>query len=94
MLKKWRNLSFATKLIFVFGISVALVIILITYTQIDMFVIMSEEESVNNLNMLTDQVALNFSENQDTIAKTVYARATTFTVPSLMHKYNMTGGDN
>ncbi len=94
MLKKWRNLSFATKLIFVFGISVALVIILITYTQIDMFVTMSEEESVNNLNMLTDQVALNFSENQDTIAKTVYARATTFTVPTLMHEYNLTDGDN
>lgn len=84
MLKKWKSLSFTTKLVFVNVVSILCVVLLVTFTQVEMFISVSEEESISNLNMLTNQVTLNFGENQENISDTVYARATTFEIPSLM----------
>lgn len=94
MVQRWKSLSFIAKLIIVYVVSIASVVVLITYTQIDLFVSLSKKTRTENLKMITEQIALNFSENQDTITETIYSHATTFLVPSLMYEYNATGGAN
>lgn len=94
MIQKWKALSFIVKLIVVYVISISSVVVLITYTQIELFVSLSEKTRTENLKMITEQIALNFSESQETITENIYAHATTFLVPSLMNQYNAGEGAN
>lgn len=87
MLKWWNHKSFTAKLMIVNSISIFLAVLLIMFTQVEMFVSASEKESVKNLDLLTDQIALNFKENQQNIEEGIYARLTTFAIPSMMKRY-------
>ena len=94
MIQKWKALSFHVKLIAVYVISILSVVILITFTQIEMFMSLFERTRRENLEMITEQIILNFSENQDAVTETIYAHATTFLIPSLMNQYNASDGAN
>ena len=47
-----------------------------------------EEESSQNLRMLTEQVALNFRENQETVGYSIYSRMAALEIPLLMDTYS------
>lgn len=84
----WRrvmDLPFSTKLITVYIFSLVLGIGLNTYEQIDTSLTMLHRERVESLDMLTEQVALNFSDSQQAMSDAIYARLRAFEIPSLMN---------
>ena len=85
--RKWKRLSFTTKLMVVNSIAILVVVLIVTLSQTRMFVKASEEVGISNLSMLTNQVCLNFQENQKNITDAIYARSVTFQIPSFMKKY-------
>lgn len=85
--RKWKRLSFTTKLMVVNSIAILVVVLIVTLSQTRMFVKASEEVGISNLSMLTNQVCLNFKENQKNITDAIYARSVTFQIPSFMKKY-------
>ena len=66
-MKRFGRLTFATKLIIVYICSLFFGICSVTFNQIHAAANVLEEESSQNLRMLTEQVALNFRENQETV---------------------------
>ena len=92
MLKKLNGLSFAAKILIVYICSLSFAILSITINQIQTAAIILEEESTQNLQMLTEQVALNFSEQQDSTSRSLYSRMVAFEIPSAMEQYNKEGG--
>ena len=87
MLKKWEKTSFTKKLLLVNVSTILLVIIVISCIQTRYFTIALEEDCYDNLNMMTNQVSLNFNQNQENIGETIYSRLVTFEIPTLMGKY-------
>ena len=75
------------KIMIVNGIAILFVVLLVTMTQTRMFIQISEEECIANLCMLTNQVCLNFGENQENITDTIYDRTVTFQIPKMMAQY-------
>lgn len=88
MLKKWEKTSFTKKLLLVNVSTILLVIIVISFIQTQYFTSSWEEDCFDNLNMMTNQVSLNFNQNQTTIGETIYSRLVTFEIPSLMGSYS------
>ena len=64
MIRIWKNLRFSGKLMLVFALSLSLSILLITMRQTSNTYLLLEEKSTDHLEMLTEQVTLNFSESQ------------------------------
>ena len=91
--RKWKRLSFTTKLMVVNSIAILVVVLIVTLSQTRMFVKASEEVGISNLSMLTNQVCLNFQENQKNITDAIYARSVTFQIPSFMKKYQDMSGE-
>lgn len=87
MLQKIRDLSFTTKIISAFIFSLLLGIGLNTFEQINTSVTTLEREKIESLDMLTEQVALNFSDSQDSLSDSTYARLRAFEIPALMNDY-------
>ena len=87
MLKKWEKTSFTKKLLLVNISTILLMIIVISLIQTKYFTTALEEDCYDNLNMMTNQVSLNFDQNQATIGETIYSRLVTFEIPALMGKY-------
>ena len=85
---KVRDLPFSTKLIAVYLFSLLLGIGLNTYEQIDTSLEMLRRERVESLDMLTEQVALNFSDSQQAMNDSIYARLRAFEIPTLMNAQN------
>lgn len=88
MLKKWEKTSFTKKLLLVNVSTILFVIIVITLIQTRYFTSAWEEDCFDNLNMMTNQVSLNFNQNQNTIGETIYSRLVTFGIPPLMGEYS------
>ncbi len=84
MFQKFNQLPFAAKLLIVYICSLAFAICTITYNQIHTAAAVLEEESTQNLKMLTEQVALNFSEHQQSTSYSIYSRMAALGIPSLM----------
>ena len=84
--KRWKRLSFTTKLMVVNSIAILVVVMIVTLSQTRMFIKASEKAGISNLSMLTNQVCLNFQENQKNITDAIYARSVTFQIPSFMKK--------
>lgn len=84
LLKKIRDLNFAAKLMGAYMLSLTLILTLITYNQIDRAVLLLQEDSQQNLDLITSQVALNFSDFQDSLTTNIYSRLKAFSVPELM----------
>ena len=72
--KRWKRLSFTTKLMVVNSIAILVVVMIVTLSQTRMFIKASEKAGISNLSMLTNQVCLNFQENQKNITDAIYAR--------------------
>ena len=83
-----RDLPFSTKLIAVYVFSLLLGIGMNTYEQIDTSLEILRRERVESLNMLTEQVALNFSDSQQAMNDSIYARLRAFEIPALMNAQN------
>lgn len=94
MAKKRVRVSFTAKLLLVYVGSLALVISLITSNQINATVSMLERENVQNLEMLTGQVALNFSDHQTAASYAIYSRLAALGIPDLVSDYNQNPGSN
>ncbi len=94
MQKKQVRVTFTAKLLLVYVGSLALVITLITSNQINATVSMLERENVQNLEMLTGQVALNFSDHQTTTSYSLYSRLAALGIPGLVSDYNQNPGSN
>ena len=88
MVKKFRNLSFPAKLIIVYICSLFFAICANTFNQTHAAANVLEEESSRNLHMLTEQVALNFRENQQTVGYSIYSRMAALEIPLLMDAYS------
>lgn len=87
MFRKFGSLTFATKILIVYICSLTFAICAVTYNQIRSAANVLEEESAQNLSMLTEQVALNFSEHQDSVSYSIYSRMAALEIPSLMDSY-------
>ena len=87
-MKRFGHLTFATKLIIVYICSLFLGICSVTFNQIHAAANVLEEESSQNLRMLTEQVALNFRENQETVGYSIYSRMAALEIPLLMDTYS------
>ena len=88
MVKRFRNLSFSAKLIIVYICSLFFAICANTFNQTHAAANVLEEESSRNLHMLTEQVALNFRENQQSVGYSIYSRMAALEIPSLMGAYS------
>lgn len=88
MVKKFRNLSFSAKLIIVYICSLFFAICANTFNQTHAAANVLEEESSRNLHMLTEQVALNFRENQQSVGYSIYSRMAALEIPPLMDAYS------
>lgn len=86
-MKRFRSLSFAAKLIIVYICSLFFAICANTYNQIHAAANVLEEESSQNLRMLTEQVALNFRENQESVGYSIYSRMAALEIPQRMDAY-------
>lgn len=86
--KKFASLSFYTKVLIVYICSLVLAIVSITVNQTQTAADVLEEESTHNLKMLTEQVALNFGEHQETVGYSIYSRMAALEIPALMDSYN------
>lgn len=87
VIKKFRRLNFAVKLIIVYICALFLSIGLVTYNQIHASAKILKEESARNLKMLTEQVALNFRENQESLGYSIYSKMAALEIPNLMDAY-------
>lgn len=88
MITKIKNLPFSVKLLIIIIISMSLGVSLVTAQQISTASKLMEQEKVNNLTMITEQMALHFSQNQRSIENEIYDRTVSFDIPSLMYSYN------
>ena len=84
MIQAWRNLRFSGKMMLIFSLAMSLSILLITMRQTSNTYRLLEEKSTDHLEMLTEQVTLNFSESQKSIANTSYSEMVAFDIPSSM----------
>ncbi len=87
-MKRFGRLTFATKLIIVYICSLFFVICMVTVNQIHAAAAVLEQESAQNLQMLTEQIALNFRENQQSLGYTIYSRMAALEIPTLMDEYS------
>lgn len=94
MLRKFVQLPFAAKILIVYICSLTFAICAITINQIQTAASVLEEESTQNLEMLTEQVSLNFSEQQDSTSRSIYSRLVAFEVPTAMEYYNRNVGSS
>ena len=84
MIRFWKNLRFSGKLMLVFALSLSLSVLLITMRQTSNTYLLLEEKSTDYLEVLTEQVALNFSANQKSIANASYSSMVAFGIPRSM----------
>lgn len=94
MKKKLGSLTFATKVLIAYICALSAAICLATANQIHTTAILLEEESTRNLEMVTEQVALNFSEHQDSVGYSIYSRMAALEIPSLMSIANQNVGSS
>lgn len=94
MKKKLGSLTFATKVLIAYICALSAAICLATVNQIRTAAILLEEESTRNLEMVTEQVALNFSEHQDSVGYSIYSRMAALEIPSLMSAVNQNSGSS
>ena len=90
-MKRFRSLSFSAKLIIMYICSLFFAICAVTFNQIHAAANVLEEESSQNLRMLTEQVALNFRENQESTGYSIYSRMVALEIPLLMDTYSQEG---
>ena len=88
MKRKIGKLTFARKTLLAYICTLIFAICAITMNQIHTAATVLEEESTQNLKMLTEQVALNFSEHQEAAGYSVYSRMAALEIPQLMSIYN------
>lgn len=84
ILTRIRDANFSAKLAAVFIASLIFSISLITYEQIKTSLAMVEHERRESLNMITEQVALNFADSQSSLSSSIYSRLRAFEIPALM----------
>lgn len=94
MKKKLGSLTFATKVLIAYICALSAAICLATVNQIHTTAILLEEESTRNLEMVTEQVALNFSEHQDSVGYSIYSRMAALEIPNLMSAANQNAGSS
>ena len=81
-------MPFPLKLLTIYLLSLIIVITIITYEQIAASITVVEESSYQTLDMLTEHIALNFSNYQDSCTANIYSRMKAFDIPRLMNIYN------
>ena len=86
LLQNLRDQPFSKKVILIYVLSMTLIILVVTSQQIKRSISVMESESMKSLNMLTDQVSLNFTDNQTNLRKQLYNRLRTFEIPDLMSR--------
>lgn len=86
--KKFASLSFYTKVLIVYICSLVLATVCVTAKQTHTAAAILEEENTQNLSMLTEQVALNFAEHQESVGYSIYSRMEALELPSLIDIYN------
>lgn len=79
-----KNMSFLWKLMLAFSASLLLSIVLIMVHHTSTTYSVLEKKSTHHLEVLTEQVALNFRENQNSIEKNSYSAMTSFNIPSCL----------
>ena len=87
VMKKFGRLHFAAKLMIVYICALFFAIGAVTYNQIHASARILKEESAKNLRMLTEQVALNFRENQESQGYAIYSKMAALEIPNLMDAY-------
>lgn len=88
MIKFWKNISFAGKMMLIFSLVMGLSILLVTTHQISTAYALLEAKSIRHLEMLTEQVILNFEESQKNIESAAYSSMAAFEIPTIMGKEN------
>ena len=92
MFKWFSRLSYSTKILSVFACTLSFALFATTWSHIQTAATVMEEESTQNLEMLTEQVALNFSESQESMSYSIYSRMAALELPVLMDRYNQSRG--
>ena len=85
-IKKEQKISIKLQTGFIVAMSLSIILLIIIQSYV--FAKSNTKTMMDNLNMLTDQVALNFAENQRDVEDAVYSRATTYSIPALMACFN------
>ena len=83
---KIRDANFSAKLAAVFVLSLIFGIGMSTYEQIKTSLAMVEREREESLSMITEQVALNFSDSQSALSSAIYSRLRALEIPTLMYE--------
>lgn len=94
MFKWFSRLSYSTKILSVFACTLSFALFATTWSHIQTAATVMEEESTQNLEMLTEQVALNFSESQESMSYSIYSRMAALELPVLMDRYNQSRGSS
>lgn len=87
LVSNFRNLPFATKFIIIYTVALSLVVSIITYEQINTSLSVLQEDKTHSLELLTEQVALNFSESYDAMSEGIYTKLRALELQSLMNSY-------
>ncbi len=88
IIKRIRSAPFSLKLLTVYLFSLFIVIGLVTYEQVTASITMVEQSSYQNLDMLTEQISLNFANYQESCTANTYSRLRALDVPRLMNQFN------
>ena len=94
MFKWFSRLSYSAKILSVFACTLSFALFATTWSHIQTAATVMEEESTQNLEMLTEQVALNFSESQESMSYSIYSRMAALELPVLMDRYNQSRGSS
>lgn len=86
--KKISAAPFPLKMLTIYLLSLIAVISVVTYKQITASITVVEESTYQTLDMLTEHIAINFSNHQDSCTSNIYSRMRAFGIPGLMNKYN------
>lgn len=89
-----KRASLFSRLVLVYISSLLLVILLVSYYQIKDSLEILNHYDVQNLSMLTEQIAFEFDENQNMIGRTLYSKFAELEIPGMMADYHLSNGRN
>lgn len=86
---RWiRRIPFVTKLILLVVVILTLALLTYSFQQIRKSIRIMENDTVDNLSLLTEQVLANYRQNRDTLERQIYAVASTVEIPNQMRVYD------
>ena len=94
IIMKITGMPFPLKLLAIYLMSLLVVLSLVTYKQVTTSITLAETGTYQNLDMLTEQIALNYESYQDSCTANIYSKFRAIDVPKLMSSFNSSGNQS